>query len=102
MHLAALVKQNSSRLLQSIHKRALWAAMRAAGGDTQHAATALGLTVAELLALLEGDPASMWSPGGPPRAISGTRPRTVPPNEVTPIEDDPGRVSDDDPDGSAW
>ena len=91
------VKANTSRLLQAIHKRALYAAMRAAGGDAQHAARALGVTVQELMVLLDGDPASLWSADGPRRAASGTRPKTLPP-----IEDYAGRPSDDDPDKAAW
>jgi hypothetical protein len=78
-----------------MHKRALWAAMRQAGGDANHAAKALGITVTELLDLLDGDPASMWRADEPGRFISGRRAKTI-------VEDDAPPSSDDDPDGSAW
>jgi hypothetical protein len=103
MHGNGVVKPNASRWLQQIHKRALWTAMRAAGGDAHHAAKTLGITVGELMLLLDGDPASMWSDTGPRQAISGMRPKTIPPvDEKIEAEDDPGRPSDDDPDKAAW
>ncbi|MEO7092719.1 MAG: hypothetical protein ABI175_05680, partial [Polyangiales bacterium] len=74
-------------MLQMIHKRALWTAMRAAGGDAEHAAKTLGITIGELMQMLDGDPASMWSATGPRQAISGTRPRTIPPVDEAPQGD---------------
>jgi hypothetical protein len=94
------LKPSASRLLRMIHKRALWTAMRAAGGDAAHAARALGITVPELMELLDGDPASMWSPTGPRNAISGARPKVDPP-AIDP-NDEEDRTSDDDPDKAAW
>ena len=58
--------------------------MRAAGGDAKHAATALGMTVPDLIALLDRDPASIWSVDAPPAGALA--------------EADP----EEDPDGSAW
>ena len=60
--------------------------MRAAGGDAKHAATALGMTVPELIALLDRDPASIWSVDAAPPAPPAT------------AATDP----EEDPDGSAW
>ena len=93
------MKSTSSQRVQMIHRRALAVAMRVAGGDAQHAAKALGITVQELLILLDGDPSSMWSATGPRHAISGTRPKTIPPIEA---DDQDATRSDDDPDGAAW
>jgi hypothetical protein len=96
MHPPGAVSSKSARL-REMHKRALWAAMRAAGGDAKHAAAALGMTVRQLLDLLEGDPASMWSVHGTSRGLTGGRPAMQPP-----IEDAVDSDRNDDPDGSAW
>ena len=80
-----------------MHKRALWAAMRAAGGDAKHAAAALGMTVRQLLDLLENDPASMWSSDGTGHALRASHPDAKAPIESA-VESD----RNDDPDGRAW
>jgi len=72
MHCCAVVKQDASATIRMIHRRALWAALEASGGDVDDAANALGITTQHLLTILDGDPASMWT-AIPSSGISGTR-----------------------------
>jgi hypothetical protein len=70
------VTQAASSRLRWIHKRALWSTLRAAQGNLERAAHALGVTPVELRDLLEGDPAAMWDTRSE-IGISGMRRRVV-------------------------
>lgn len=58
---APAMKRAMSSTLMRIHKHAVWAALAAARGDVEHAASALGISTQELLIVLDNDPASVWT-----------------------------------------
>jgi len=66
------VKNQAPRI--QIHDRALWEAIRSAGGNVTMAAHSLGLTTRDLLLRLSASKMS-W-PHKTENAVSGTRPRS--------------------------
>ena len=82
------MKRAMSPTLLRIHKRALWTALAAARGDVEHAANALGISVRELLVLLDGDPASVWTAAA--SSVSGVQ------RKVSADDDDSGNQGEND------
>ena len=90
------MKANPSAMLRNIHKRALYTALQASGGDVEDAARALGIASEQLVTLLDGDPAAMWMERAS-TGISGMQRKVEAPANAQDADDE-----DESGNGSAW